>query len=47
MCIAVECEGGGEMDREVNVAPGSSAMSIAMLLGGTGNIEEVVLIRFS
>jgi hypothetical protein len=35
------------MDREDNVAPGSSAMSIAMLLGETGNIEDVVPIRFS
>ena len=46
MCIAVKCESGGETDREDSVAPGSSATSMAMLLGGTGNIEDMVLIRF-
>jgi len=46
MRMAVEWVGGGETDREDRVAPGSSAISMAMLLGGTGNIEDVVLIRF-
>jgi hypothetical protein len=47
MRIAIECERSGEVDREDNVEPGSSAMSMAMLLGGTGNVEDAVLIRFS
>jgi hypothetical protein len=36
MYLAVECERGGEMDmdHEDKVAPGSSAIGIAMLLGG-------------
>ena len=32
---------------EGNIAPGSSAMSIAMLLGGSGDIKDLVLICFS
>jgi hypothetical protein len=32
---------------EFESAPGSSAMSIAVLVGGTENIEDVVLVRFS
>jgi hypothetical protein len=50
MRIAVESGCCGETDREDGAPPGaarpSSVMSIVMLLGGTGNIDDVVLIRF-
>ena len=50
--IAVESGCCGDTDREEDVAPPpgaarpSSVMSIVMLLGGMGNIDDVVLIRF-